>query len=123
MLGLVTSVQVAYAATLSTRKTYGHIMLSEDLQAVPAVAADLSTTDTWIFEINLTTNSSCSSCTITISDKQTSAKNLLDTVVLAANTHYVLVYPEGVKMKGGINWVAGTASTITASFSAWRTGP
>jgi len=102
----------------TTRVTFGRRQLSGDLQFVPDSATDLSTTDTWIFQIVLSTGGS--GTTISIYDKATSAKYLLNGVSIAANTTYVITFPEGVKMKNGVTWSAGAASTITASIVAFK---
>ena len=109
---------LALSESGTTKTTFGRRQLLSDLQFVPNVAADLTTTDTWIFQLTITTGSS--GTTLTINDRATSAKSLLNSVSLAANTTYILTWPEGVKMKNGINWVAGAATTVTIAVVAFQ---
>jgi len=109
-----------FAASGSSKFTNGGtIALSEDIQVVPSVTTDLSTTDTWVFQI-MVTNVTSSAATITVQDKAATPRYLLPTVSIAGNTTYVIGFPEGVKMKSGITWSTGTASALQASIKAKR---
>jgi len=94
--------------------------LTGGLQTIPNVAADLSTVDTWIYQIVLA-NKTGGAVTVTILDKAASPKTLLGAVSIAANTTYVVAFPDGVKMTDGVNWVASAANSIDAEvFGTYR---
>jgi hypothetical protein len=121
LLGLISFSELTpplYAASRSTLNTFGRTQISQDLQIVPDSATDLTTTDTWIFQLTVT-NTTASAVTFTVKDRATSAKTLMS-VSIAANTMYVVVWPEGQKMKGGINWLSGTTGALTASLVAFK---
>lgn len=82
--------------------------ITDGLRAVPAVAADISTKDVLLYQLTIV-NPTAGAITITIVDKQSSAKTLLGAVSIAANTTYVVAFPCGVKLKSGMNWVASGA--------------
>jgi len=87
--------------------------ITAGLRTVPNVAADLTTTDSVIFQISLA-NISAGAVTLTIKDRAGSPKSLMEAVSIAANTTYVIAFPEGVWMTGGINWVASAANSLNA---------
>lgn len=117
---LTTTVPSSMGASGSTKFTVGGtVALSEDLQTVPDSTTALSTTDTWIFQITIV-NTTGSAATITMQDRATSPKTLLAAVSIAANTTYVIAFPEGQKMKNGITWSAGTTSALQGSIKAKR---
>ena len=66
--------------------------VSELITAVPAVAADLTTTDTRLYQISIC-NTTAGALTFTLKDKQSSAKNILTAVSIAANTAYICAWP------------------------------
>ena len=75
---------------------------------VPTVAADLSTKDSYLFQVSFT-NGTAGNLTITMTDKQTSAKNILDASTIPANTTVAFNWDEGIFCSGGITWVASGA--------------
>lgn len=108
------------AASASTRfASPGTRVIDRTLTLVPAVATDLSTTDTEIYQITVA-NTTGSACTFTLSDRQASAKTILPAVSIAANTAYVLEWAEGLYMSNGVTWSTGTASCLTAGVKALR---
>lgn len=78
------------------------------IQDVPQVAADLSTKDTYLFQISLT-NGTAGALTVTVTDKQTSAKNVMDAASIPANTTVAFNWEEGLFCKNGLTWVASGA--------------
>lgn len=123
LLGLISFSELApplYAASRSTLNTFGRRQVSQALQVVPDSATDLTTTDTWIFQLTIT-NVTGTAATITLTDKNTSPLDLMKTVSIPANTIVVVAWPEGQLMKGGINWVSGTTSALNASLVAFQT--
>jgi len=108
-------------ASLDSSRIRGQRQIPDGLQVVPNSAADLTTTDTWIFQI-VVANKTASAVTFTVKDKQSTPRELFDAVSLPADSITVAAFPEGVKMIGGINWVAGTADALIAEVFAFRKG-
>lgn len=104
-----------------TSRAFPQREISPGLSTIPNVAADLTTEDSYVFQIVLV-NKTAGAVTVTIVDRATPAKTLIPTVSIAANTSYVVAYPEGVKMNGGINWVASAASSIDAEIHGYVAG-
>jgi hypothetical protein len=86
---------------------------------VPAVAADLTTKDTWVEQI-VVANKTGAAATFTVVDKAGTPKTLVPTVSLPANSLTVMSFPKPVKMTGGVNWVAGTADALEAEVKGYR---
>ena len=86
---------------------------------VPSSATDLTTTDTDLYQITIA-NTTASACTFTLADKQTSAITHMSAVSIAANTTYVIAFPEGLYLKGGMTWSSGTATCLYATVSAYQ---
>jgi len=74
-------------------------------------AADLTTTDSVIYQI-VVSNKTGGAVTFTVLDKASSPKSLLTATSIGANTTYVIAFPEGVWMTGGIRWVASAAASL-----------
>jgi len=91
--------------------------VSEAIQAVPTGATDLTATDTRLYQLHLC-NTTAGALTVTIKDKQSTPRNLLTAYSVAANSYVTLVWPEGVFLSGGLNWIA-SGSGIEASIAAW----
>lgn len=89
--------------------------ISEANTAVPAAPADLTTTDTWLFEMTLC-NPTGGALTITLLNREVSPKTVVKKAV-AANDTVTLSFPYGCKFVSGVNWVgsgAGLIATTTA---------
>ena len=94
--------------------------LVEYLVPVPAVAADLSTNDTLLWQIHIT-NTTAGALTVTLTDLQTTPRYVLASVSIAANTSYIVAWPEGLLCPNGVNWVAsgaGLQAAIVGAYSA-----
>lgn len=87
--------------------------ITAGLQTVPNSSTDVTTTDTLLFQITVA-NKSGGAVTLTITDKQSSAKTLIPTLSIAANTVQIYDWPAGVLLKSGMNWVASAASSLDA---------
>jgi hypothetical protein len=92
--------------------------LSGGLATVPDSAADLTTVTTIITQI-VACNKSAVDATLTITDKQSPAKTIACPLI-AAGFPFVVAFPDGVKMIGGVNWVASAASSIDAEVFGWK---
>lgn len=79
--------------------------LSESVTTVPAVAADLATTDATIWQI-MVCNTTAGAITFTVTDKQATPRYILPAVSIAGNTTYIVSWPEGQYCDSGISWVA-----------------
>jgi hypothetical protein len=111
---------VAYGASLSTRFTPpGYVIVSKVIQTVPNTPTAIATSDMEIYQLTIG-NITGSACTFTLADRATSAKTILATVSIAANTTYVIAWPEGIFMDEGATWTSGTASCLNASVKALR---
>lgn len=108
------------AASASTRfQSPGTRVLDRALQAVPSSPTALTTTDTEIYQISIG-NTTAGACTFTLADRATSAKTIMGSVSIAANTTYVIAFPEGLFMSNGITWSSDTGSCLTAGIKALR---
>lgn len=87
--------------------------------AVPALAADVTTKDSIIYQIVIV-NTTAGAITITVKDKDGTPSELLPTVNIAANTTYIAVFPYGEHMVGGINWVASGAGLKARIYGYYR---
>lgn len=87
------------------------------LQAIPNSAADLSTTDTFLFQLSVT-NGTGGALTITVADKQGTPVEALKATSIAAGATTILSWPEGLFLKGGLNWVASSTG-LTAGVVAF----
>lgn len=116
-LGAIAPLLVASSG--STKFATGTTALNADIQVVPNSSTALSSTDTYIYQI-VVANVTGSAATFTMTDRATSPKTILAAVSIAGNTTYVLAFPEGLKMKGGIMWSSNTASALNASINARR---
>jgi two-component sensor histidine kinase len=106
------------AASNSTKfAAPGTRQLSRAIQLVPSSDTDVATTDTEIYQINLA-NITGAACTFTVKDKQATARYLIASANVAANTTYVIVWPEGAYMEDGFSWSSDTASCLQASVKA-----
>jgi hypothetical protein len=88
--------------------------------AVPTVAADLTTTDSWLFQISIT-NSTALPINITILDKQGTPRGAMRASAIPANTTVAFNWEEGLFMSGGVNWVAAGAG-LEAGLTLWFKG-
>lgn len=100
---------------ISVLKNLPQKQVSEANTAVPTGAADLTTTDTWLFEMTLC-NPTGGALVITLLNREGSPKTIVKKSV-AANDTAILSFPAGCKFVGGVNWVAsgdGLIATTTA---------
>lgn len=123
LLGLLLLAIVApflVAASNSTKFTApGTRQLSRLIQVVPNSNTDVSTTDTEIYQLSVT-NVTGGACTLTVKDKQATARYLINAASIAAATTYVIVWPEGAWMEDGFSWSSDTSSCLQANVKALR---
>jgi hypothetical protein len=84
---------------------------------VPDSATDLTTKDTWVYQLSVS-NKSASAVTIQVLDKAATPRNLVPTVSLDAASLAIMSWPMGVKMTGGVRWVASAADALEAEIVA-----
>ena len=95
--------------------------LTGSLVPVPTSPTDLTTVDTWIRQIYVS-NPTGGSITFTVKDKQSTPRNVLGAVAIAANsTSLVMICPDGLYCPGGVNWSAGGAG-LEAEVFGFRAG-
>lgn len=108
------------ASRSSERSVTYNQTVPETITTVPAVATDLTTADTRLWQISVA-NTTSGAITFTVKDRQTTPRNILAAVSIAGNTSYVMSWPEGIFCSSGINWSAsgaGLESSIIASYKA-----
>jgi len=107
-----------YAASNSSRRSAAQKVVLEGLQSVPTSGTDLTTTDTWLWQVTV----GCGSTgrTITVSDKQSSPLTILNAVSIAANQTFVIAWPEAIKMIGGVNWSASGTGCVAEIYGTSR---
>jgi hypothetical protein len=93
--------------------------LTRGLQVVPAVAADVTTKNAWIYQLTVA-NTHSATVTLLVQNKETSAKTLVPTVSLGGNSLTIMSWPEGIYMSGGISWVASLADKLHADIDAYE---
>lgn len=119
LLGLLLSYP-AQGASNSTKFTPpGTRVLSRAIQVIPNSDTDVSTTDTAIYQISVT-NVTGGACTLTVKDKQATARYLINAASIAAATTYVLSWPEGAFMSSGFSWSSDTSSCLQVTVNALR---
>jgi hypothetical protein len=91
--------------------------LTRGVRLVPAVAADLSTTDTWLYQLSVS-NKTAGAVTIQVLDKAATPRNVVPTVSAAANSVMIMTWPNGIKLTGGMRWVASAADSLEAEVVA-----
>lgn len=107
------------AASGSSKFTNGGtIALNEDIQAVPSTPTNLTSTDTWVFQL-VVSNTTAGALTLTISDRASSPLAIFTTVSIAANSVQIYNFQEGIKFKSGLTWSASNTG-LTAAIKAKR---
>lgn len=91
--------------------------VSPNAQTVPSSATPLTATDTLLFSI-YAANKTASAVTFTVVDAQTVAKTIVPTISIPANTLVLIEWIDGVLLKGGMTWNAGTGSALDAEVTA-----
>lgn len=77
------------------------------LVPVPTSPTDVTTVDTWVRQI-LVSNTTAAPITFTVKDKQSTPRNIIPTVSIAANSVSLVVSaPDAIFAPGGVNWQAG----------------
>ena len=83
------------------------------ITAVPSSPADLCSANAQIWQINIC-NTTAGALTFSIYDKQGTPRYALKAVSIAANTTYIVAWPEGQFFSDGVSWVA-SGSGLEAS--------
>lgn len=93
--------------------------LALGLAVVPNALTALTSVDTFVFQISV---SNISGGAVTFLVQDANGKVLIPTTSIAANTAYVIVFPFGVKMTGGVSWQASAAASLHAEVYATYKG-
>lgn len=88
--------------------------LPRNLTAVPAILTDICTTDALVFQVHVS-NTTGGALTFLVQDKQATPGQLVPTVSIAANTAYILAWPEGQPASSGLS-VQGSGAGLQVSF-------
>lgn len=91
--------------------------IARGYQTVPSSLTDVTTTNTVIYQLTVA-NKTGTAATLLIQDRQGTSKTIIPTVSIAANTVYVIAWPEGTYCTGGMKWQAGTGSALDAEIVA-----
>lgn len=83
------------------------------LSTVPNVATDVTTSRSYIKQISVA-NKTGGAVTFTVTDKASSAKTLVPTISIPANTLIIMSWPDLVQMNGGISWSASAGTSLDA---------
>lgn len=101
------------------RPQYPYQISHTNRVAVPAVAADVVAKDAIIYQITVA-NTTAGALTFTVQDKDGTPSEVMDAVSIAANTTYVIAFPFGEPMVGGINWVASGVGLKASIYGYYR---
>jgi len=88
-------------------------LLPRGVQVVPNSATDLTTKDTWLYQLSVA-NKSAGAVTLQVLDKASTPRNVVPTINLDANSLAIMSWPEGVKCAGGVRWVASVSGALEA---------
>lgn len=102
-----------------TRRSMPRYELTGGLSVVPNSATDVSTTNSYVCQISVA-NVTAGAVTFLVVDKASSAKTLVPTISIPANTLIVMNWPNCVKMTSGISWTAGTGSALHAEIFGYK---
>lgn len=108
-------------ASYSTKFGAGQKQTSGALQVLPNTATTVIGVDCWIYQL-MFNNKTGGAVTVTVTDIAGTPLDLLTTVSIAANTAYVIAFPEGQFMSGGFKWSASAATSINGSVNALYRG-
>lgn len=100
--------------SFNTLRSIPQRTLPEGLQAVPTSATDVIAVDAVLFQIAVG-NPTTGDITFSVSDKQFSAKNLINETI-SANSVQLFNFQEGVKMLKGISWTSGGSGLVAEIF-------
>lgn len=101
------------SASTIRKGTYGR-SIDPKLQVVPNSSTDLTTTDTLLYSMYIT-NVTGGTVTLTVQDKQSSAKYLLNAVSIGAHQTLTAEWLDGLLCPGGVTWVASAADALHAA--------
>jgi hypothetical protein len=91
--------------------------LTRGVRLVPASAADLTTTDTWLYQLSVA-NKTGGAVTLTVIDQAATPRNVVPVISLPANSVTIMSWPLGIKCTAGLNWVASAADSLEAEVVA-----
>ncbi len=106
-------------ASNSTKAAIAQKEVAGALQVLTNTPTNATATDTWIFQL-VFNNKTGGAVTVTVTDNATVPLDLLTTVSIAANTAYVIVFPEGQYMPNGFKWSASANTSINASVKGFQ---
>lgn len=81
------------------------------ITVVPNSATDLATKDCTLYSVNIC-NTTAGAVTFTLTDKQSTPRNVFKAQSIAANTTLAVSWNEGIPMSGGLAWTASAATSL-----------
>lgn len=105
-------------SSYNSRQSSGQKQVSAALQVLTNTATAAVSKDCLIYQLTLN-NKTAGAVTVTVTDINATPLDLLTTVSIAANTTYVIAFPEGQLMVGGFKWSASANTSINASVVAF----
>lgn len=81
------------------------------ITVIPNSDTALTSKDAVLYGIHIC-NTTGGAVAIIIKDKQSTPRYLLNVYSIAANSFLHIDFPEGVPMKGGVNWQAGSSNSL-----------
>src|ERR1044072_1207580 len=85
--------------------------LTNSIQVVPNVAADVTTKDTYLQQMSIA-NVGAAAATLTVKDKQSTPRYVFNALTVEPNTIVIIAWPQAIELRGGLNWVASDATSI-----------
>lgn len=85
--------------------------VSSQITVVPNSDTALTSKNAVLYAIHVA-NVTGTAATLTVKDKQSTPRRLLEAYSVPANSFVHIEFQEGVPMTGGVNWSSGTASAL-----------
>lgn len=102
------------AASNSTRNSFPSRRVQPDPGNMSNSLTPVTTADTWVFQITIA-NKTAGAVTATVQDAQGTPVCILCAVSIAANTTYVIAFPEGQKFESGLSVQASANNSLNYS--------
>lgn len=106
-------------ASQSSARSRPQKEITPGFQAIPTSPADVTTTDTTIYQI-VVGNPTAGAIALVIKDIDTTVHTPIS-ISVAANTTLVIPFPEGVFFKGGLNWDTDGAGLVADVYGFYKT--
>jgi hypothetical protein len=105
----------------SRARQMGSKELGLSVQTVPDSLTAVVEVDCWLSQLSIA-NKTGSAATFLVQDIQATAKTLVPTVSIPANTLVIIAWPKALFCDNGFKWQAGTASALDVEAFGWKRG-